>query len=557
METYHGYIETTDDALLIFEACRLGMLQRVSRRLCEDERRCIQSGSVFVWDESESGIRRWTDGKRWSPSRVNGCFLIYTELEPKIQATAGDRYSMSASNSATFQKQKQASAPSPQPPDVPLAQGLVKKALSLFTAHSSKLHLVCYYRKEDLASGKLVTPSQDSLISGLPIPRSLYPDIIPELIHTIPSSGQQSSSTMQHPGAPAHYTPSPAVYGGWNSYTSTSARGQAPTMPPPPPSSVYSSSSSATPPQPPATQLAFGSNQTRGRLCLQRIEEKPAPLVIHKRHPGPHNRGNHPASAGALYNPTFPRCQPGHYDRKSPNSTNCDVVVGTGYMVHPGFATEPHYELSTPPATAPPLRHYSPPRATPAQTATASLKMSSSSASSSQLDYPAAAPLSANVPLSTCYSRLSSGLLPSDHHHRSRSADAGHRSSSQPSVHSHVHVFGGTSQQQQPALPYSSASAPTSRRSTEGRLSDIGAPQQKQKQPVSNTGVRLPPISELLKALEGDSPSSSSNSLPPAGAKNNGTASHSATSKARTRYSADPWVRTSGLRSTICNEGKI
>ncbi|KAJ1933627.1 Gluconate transport-inducing protein [Linderina macrospora] len=181
METYRGCIETTDDALLIFEACRLGMLQRVSRRLVEDERNCIQSGSVYVWDESESGIRRWTDGKRWSPSRVNGCFLIYTELEPKTST----------------------SSPSSRP-------GLVKKALSLFTAHASKLHLVCYYNKEDLNSGKLMTPSQDPLLCKLPIPRSLYPDVIPELIHV--------ASSHSISGYPAHGNSSHGRSSAFSSY---------------------------------------------------------------------------------------------------------------------------------------------------------------------------------------------------------------------------------------------------------------------------------------------------------------------------------------------------
>jgi len=54
-ETFFGYIETTQDALLIFEGCRRGLIPRVSRRLQEKERRMIRSGSVFVFDESESG----------------------------------------------------------------------------------------------------------------------------------------------------------------------------------------------------------------------------------------------------------------------------------------------------------------------------------------------------------------------------------------------------------------------------------------------------------------------------------------------------------------------
>lgn len=54
-ETFYGYIDTTQDVLLIFEGCRRGLLPRVNRRLQEKERKLIRSGSVFVFDERESG----------------------------------------------------------------------------------------------------------------------------------------------------------------------------------------------------------------------------------------------------------------------------------------------------------------------------------------------------------------------------------------------------------------------------------------------------------------------------------------------------------------------
>ncbi|KAJ2702120.1 Gluconate transport-inducing protein [Coemansia sp. IMI 203386] len=162
--TYTGYIDSTEDALLVFEACRLGILQRRSRRLVESERKHVQSGSVFVWDETEAGIRRWTDGRRWSPSRVSGCFLIYTELEPKPVLS-------SSTTTAT---------------DIPLENGLIKKALSLYTTNQNKLHLVCYYDKKDLDAGKLGTPTGDSVLSKIPITRSLYPEVIPEMVQTLP-----------------------------------------------------------------------------------------------------------------------------------------------------------------------------------------------------------------------------------------------------------------------------------------------------------------------------------------------------------------------------------
>jgi hypothetical protein len=99
-ETFHGFIETTTDALLLFEACRRGVLPKIGRRLQERERSIIRSGSVFIFDEKESGnfnyilfhthtqlkqkkkgIKRWTDGRAWSPSRILGNFLIYRELD--------------------------------------------------------------------------------------------------------------------------------------------------------------------------------------------------------------------------------------------------------------------------------------------------------------------------------------------------------------------------------------------------------------------------------------------------------------------------------------------
>ena len=90
-------IRSVADALIIFYAVSKGTLPIVSRRLDSEERRCIRSGSVYVWEERgpdaeatgvssfcpsthisvqfifycfKLGIERWTDGIRWGPSRV-------------------------------------------------------------------------------------------------------------------------------------------------------------------------------------------------------------------------------------------------------------------------------------------------------------------------------------------------------------------------------------------------------------------------------------------------------------------------------------------------------
>jgi Gti1/Pac2 family transcription factor len=80
---WSGWIETTGDALIILEAARRGLIPRVTRRLVDAERKMITSGSVFVFDEDESGIKRWTDGLFWSASRILGNFLLYRETDKR------------------------------------------------------------------------------------------------------------------------------------------------------------------------------------------------------------------------------------------------------------------------------------------------------------------------------------------------------------------------------------------------------------------------------------------------------------------------------------------
>jgi hypothetical protein len=75
-----GFIETTYDALLIFEAARRGAIPRITRRLNDPEKPMIHSGAVFLFDEHESGIKRWTDSIVWSPSRILGNFLVSPSL---------------------------------------------------------------------------------------------------------------------------------------------------------------------------------------------------------------------------------------------------------------------------------------------------------------------------------------------------------------------------------------------------------------------------------------------------------------------------------------------
>ncbi|RIB10018.1 Gti1/Pac2 family-domain-containing protein, partial [Gigaspora rosea] len=152
METYFGFVKSPQDAILLFEACRIGFLSRIQRRLSEKERSSIRSGSVFVWDEREAGMRRWTDGKSWSASRVSGSFLTYRELESKRK-----------SNSLNL--------------TIPYKHGgLVKQSFSITTTSHQKLHLICYYTKADVINEKLQIPSHDEKLKSIVIPKGMYPE---------------------------------------------------------------------------------------------------------------------------------------------------------------------------------------------------------------------------------------------------------------------------------------------------------------------------------------------------------------------------------------------
>ncbi|ORX34544.1 Gti1/Pac2 family-domain-containing protein [Kockovaella imperatae] len=206
---FRGYIETTFDALLVFEAARRGMIPRVTRRLIERERGMVQSGAVFVFDEHESGIKRWTDGLVWSPSRILGNFLVYRETEkrsnqPPTPISSGHNTSPIQS-SPSIDQNSRLEEPSafghgalPRPRSASDGgsnldrqrerqlvgslvnsskfkdRGLVKKTMSV-TVNGFAQHMISYYTMEDVMSGRLRSPSS--------IPELASLEISPEYLH--------------------------------------------------------------------------------------------------------------------------------------------------------------------------------------------------------------------------------------------------------------------------------------------------------------------------------------------------------------------------------------
>ncbi|KAF2640444.1 hypothetical protein P280DRAFT_470108 [Massarina eburnea CBS 473.64] len=206
METYHGHVRTPNDAILLFEACRIGLLPRVQRRLSEKERQQIKSGSVFVWDEREAGMRRWTDGKSWSASRVSGSFLTYREMEGKrggnlSQPPPKRASGKSPDGSATGDSEGEGPDGYRYKPD-----GLMKQSFSITTSSGQHLHLISYYTRSN--NGSMTQPSTDPSLRHIRPPKNMYPESTVNETQTVPAVTRGPMPGSPYSAAPHCMDPS-------------------------------------------------------------------------------------------------------------------------------------------------------------------------------------------------------------------------------------------------------------------------------------------------------------------------------------------------------------
>lgn len=200
--TFNGHVASTHDALLLFEACLTGALHHVPRRPHDRERsQLIRSGCVFIYEENASGIKRWTDGVPWSPSRILGNFLVYRELlkpfPPGEKKRATKRNKRPTKPGEPYPRNDSVAsngsvALSPTTPSTPAFKqeggfdrdtersligslvdsygfkedGLVKKTMSV-NVQGVHHHLVSYYKVNDVLSGALGTPTTDPQLRQL------------------------------------------------------------------------------------------------------------------------------------------------------------------------------------------------------------------------------------------------------------------------------------------------------------------------------------------------------------------------------------------------------
>ncbi|CAG8981614.1 hypothetical protein HYALB_00009493 [Hymenoscyphus albidus] len=258
--TFHGHIASTQDALLLFEACLSGALNHVARRPHDRERSSlIRSGNVFIYEEHSSGIKRWTDGVPWSPSRILGNFLVYRELErpfppgekkramkrskrspgisktqepfgPAVNsnyavATTTSSYLDSTSSSSLSKETERSLIGSLVDSYGFKEEGLVKKTVSV-TVGGVSHHLVSYYTVADVMNNKLNTPSKDHRFSHI-IPRS---DLITKQNFRTPIDEVDSMDRIEDRAA---YSAYPYVRNGYE-MTNQSISNRAMSLPTPP-----------------------------------------------------------------------------------------------------------------------------------------------------------------------------------------------------------------------------------------------------------------------------------------------------------------------------------
>lgn len=221
MPTFHGFVQNSMDGLILFEACLSGKLHHVPRRPHDRERSSlIKSGNIFIYEENASGIKRWTDGVAWSPSRILGNFLIYRELEKpfppgekkraikrKRSSLPGEPYPRRDSdgndNGANDMSRpltppdtgnggevKPSGAPgstgSDQDKELERSligslvdsygfrpDGLVKKTMSI-SINGISHHMVSYYKVDDVKNNVLPRPLQDGRLQHISVRPELY-----------------------------------------------------------------------------------------------------------------------------------------------------------------------------------------------------------------------------------------------------------------------------------------------------------------------------------------------------------------------------------------------
>lgn len=185
-------------------------------------------------------MRRWTDGKSWSASRVSGSFLTYREMEGKRGGST-----FSAAPKVPAAKEHDGSDDGPDgyryKPD-----GLIKQSFSITTSNGQHLHLISYFARSTAVSQNLQQPSSDPQLRHIRPEKGMYPEstvheqnAIPAVTRGPMTSPAFANSPHQSANIGAPYPPRPQYTHGPMSYASHGWAPPSPMHTPPPHYSPY------------------------------------------------------------------------------------------------------------------------------------------------------------------------------------------------------------------------------------------------------------------------------------------------------------------------------
>lgn len=166
-------------------------------------------------------MRRWTDGKSWSASRVSGSFLTYREMEGKRagESENGDRFingtgngilgsSAASTNNNDADDDEEGLGGYRYKPD-----GLMKQSFSISTTTTGqKLHLISYFSRSHVASNALAIPTSDPHLMHIRVPKGMYPDTIVEQGPALATPGPLGRSATPLAGQDPNSGHRPGVY---------------------------------------------------------------------------------------------------------------------------------------------------------------------------------------------------------------------------------------------------------------------------------------------------------------------------------------------------------
>ncbi|KAK4163409.1 Gti1/Pac2 family-domain-containing protein [Cladorrhinum sp. PSN259] len=244
--SFVGYIGDTISALKLLELCLLGQINHMPRRPGDQERaELIKSGHIFIYDEQISGIKRWTDGHLWSPSRIQEPFLLYREIKGAFKSGEKKKALKKNNRASTNERDTTGRKRSSTPLGVDSDRwrelvgsllesydfkenGLIKKTLAV-KIDGKTHHIVSYYNPLEVAHGTLqdvakqfeYTWPRPSLLAACNAKQIINLEIqkhfkagyyVPETVvygmyHNNSGQSHHQQLSMSIVTAPAHHTP--------------------------------------------------------------------------------------------------------------------------------------------------------------------------------------------------------------------------------------------------------------------------------------------------------------------------------------------------------------